>query len=1313
MTAQHRQQRVATGAIVIGNRYRVLHQLGRGGMGEVYRVLDTSTSQTLALKLLRKSDPRLVSEFEREYQVLAQLQHPHVIAVHNYGVDPAGPFYTMELLEGGDLLTLAPIDYRLACRLLFEVCSSLALLHSRRLVHGDVSPRNIRLTLTSHAKLIDFGTMTAMGPCTHFAGTPGYIAPEIVQRGALDARTDLFSLGATLYYALTGRPPFVARDLSDQQPAYAREPPPPSERAADIPPALDALCASLLRIDPARRPQTAFEVMRRLEIVAGLVQNEPLSVSRAYLTTPALVGRQEALHAFSQRMKRALRGQGSALCFEGARGVGRSRLLEACALEAKTLGATVIRAQAHTGRFALAQQLGEQLLQALPKAAPAAAEACGVQQRLFYGWGPSSMRLRNLADPSLEPGGVQAALFAWIAQLCAGHTLFIAVDDVERVDPDSLALLAALAMQAREGRLMLVISCQPSQHAPGQSALSVLTQHCSVIGVRALTRPETQSLLASIFGDVPQLVQISESLYKLALGHPRETLALTQHLVDTDVIRYQNGRWALPAELAPDALPASIVDAFAARVRALPLLARRLLELQGLLGSDALAASEYPELLPEAPREQIDEALELLCARELLQRDGGFYSLSHRALGETLAGLLGDAERRERHWTLYQFYQRKQAHPIFCSHQLLEAGHVEAALDLLAQTPDDDSVPEELVRANPERLTATLERALELTLASNRPARDAHELRRRLCVLGNFTDSALHQRFAASWISQVQRDAGLDDYRALPDTLEPAVRLQQALATAMARYAATPERDRVYNIQEAIKNLCLYVVSTVVVVSRTADNRLLAGLPNLLQPFAAVTPVVFALWQNALALEEFLCFGRLLTARQRWGDVYDRLGALQDNPRIKLLRNAVAFGIGMLEASLGRSAAFSHADQLDDDPRQRVGAMHIRSLACSILGDTPGAERYRRDAALLAVRSNASPMFESAWGVEYVVSSLMRDLAGLKRVIDGVSPLAKRHRGWLPVQRNAEAQLQLLCGDAIGGLRVFTEAQQLTAAKDSGVGLVESWVNACAGVCAALTALDRCEDAIAAGEAALARCAELGMQVLPHRISVPLALAEAKHGRIREAARRVDAVIEEQLELGVFGVALAASYEARAKIAIATRDAEAVLRLGELAIAARADGARAFIEPLFEEARAAGLSLGRVNVSSAAAALDPVARRIAAELDACKTAEKRSARALELICELAAASGGWLYLVTQDDELTLRATRQAPPPDAHALRFAHGFFEQHVDDAGIGEAFTQTTLEPRAASYVDARGAEHRVLPLCCEGEPVYVGLAV
>ena len=131
-------------------------------MAVVYKVCDTSTGRDLALKQLKLREDagrqqKIIELFEREFHTLTHLSHPRVVEVYDYGVDESGNYYTMELLDGGDLRELSPVDWRKACGLMLDVCSALSLLHSRRMVHRDISPRNIRCTKDGLAKLIDFG----------------------------------------------------------------------------------------------------------------------------------------------------------------------------------------------------------------------------------------------------------------------------------------------------------------------------------------------------------------------------------------------------------------------------------------------------------------------------------------------------------------------------------------------------------------------------------------------------------------------------------------------------------------------------------------------------------------------------------------------------------------------------------------------------------------------------------------------------------------------------------------------------------------------------------------------------------------------------------------------------------------------------------------------------------------------------------------------------------------------------------------------------------------------------------------------------
>ena len=172
---------------VVGDELRLeLSEEVRLGAAEVaiaageLRLVDTATGQQVALKRLAVSAPAAARVlFEREYCVLVSLKHPRIIEVYEYGLDDEGPFYTMELLEGRDLRELAPLSAAETCRYLRDVASSLALLHARRLLHRDVSARNVRRRADGSCKLIDFGALMSFGTSDQIVVSGDFTRDEV------------------------------------------------------------------------------------------------------------------------------------------------------------------------------------------------------------------------------------------------------------------------------------------------------------------------------------------------------------------------------------------------------------------------------------------------------------------------------------------------------------------------------------------------------------------------------------------------------------------------------------------------------------------------------------------------------------------------------------------------------------------------------------------------------------------------------------------------------------------------------------------------------------------------------------------------------------------------------------------------------------------------------------------------------------------------------------------------------------------------------------------------------------------------------
>jgi eukaryotic-like serine/threonine-protein kinase len=262
-------------------QYRLREKLGQGGMGAVYRATHAFLRRDAALKVLlpERVSPAASSRFEREVKLTAQLTHRNTVAIFDYGRTPDGVFYyAMEYLEGGDLERLVeyagPLPPARALWILEQLCGALAEAHALGLIHRDVKPSNVILCERGRegdvAKICDFGLVKdlnasgdpALTTKNALTGTPLYIAPEsILTPEVVDARSDLYSLGALAYFLLTGEPVFKGKNVVDVCAAHLHDPAPPaSMRREGVPAELDAILLRCLEKKQADRFGDALEL---------------------------------------------------------------------------------------------------------------------------------------------------------------------------------------------------------------------------------------------------------------------------------------------------------------------------------------------------------------------------------------------------------------------------------------------------------------------------------------------------------------------------------------------------------------------------------------------------------------------------------------------------------------------------------------------------------------------------------------------------------------------------------------------------------------------------------------------------------------------------------------------------------------------------------------------------------------------------------------------------------------------------------------------------------------------------------------------
>jgi hypothetical protein len=259
----------------LGERYRLIEPLGAGGMSVVWRAYDEVLGRRVAIKLLAPklaTDPRSRERIRDEARAAARLSHPHITAVHDYGVSDGVPYVVMELVEGHSLADYGALPWREAVRITAEVASALAAAHARGLVHRDVKPANVMRT-DDGAKLVDFGISAIAGDRADHSpagllGTPAYLAPERLSGAPTAPATDIYALGILLYRMLSGEHPWDADTPAMMLSAHKHKPPKPLPDVQDLPRAVAVLSRRCLAKDPADRP-TADEVARQLEKALG------------------------------------------------------------------------------------------------------------------------------------------------------------------------------------------------------------------------------------------------------------------------------------------------------------------------------------------------------------------------------------------------------------------------------------------------------------------------------------------------------------------------------------------------------------------------------------------------------------------------------------------------------------------------------------------------------------------------------------------------------------------------------------------------------------------------------------------------------------------------------------------------------------------------------------------------------------------------------------------------------------------------------------------------------------------------------------
>jgi tetratricopeptide (TPR) repeat protein len=655
---------------------------------------------------------------------------------------------------------------------------------------------------------------------------------------------------------------------------------------------------------------------------------------------------------------------------------------------------------------------------------------------------------------------------------------------------------------------------------------------------------------------------------------------------------------------------------------------------------------------------------------------------------------------------------------------MLEGGLEEAGLERLFEllgTVQSSSELREVFHLDADETAMTFARALRATIELGRPPREVTTMRRWLSSLAVASDESYYWMAAPAWLEQLKLDSGHAAWEALSDVTDAGERRSRALESTFARYAALPEAERVYSPEEAIRLLVHYVAISIAIGSRCQDVLLVRSLPPLLEPFAPLSAGVDAILHNSMATREARAYGQPERARSRWREVYERLGKMSPDEveSLVVIRHAIASGIGAVEAQMGIASAAHWAELLEQDQLQQVHALYLRKVVQLQQGDWEGADRLRRRAELLEISARARQMFTSSLMIEVAAHALAGDLTGLRQVIDRIEPLAARFPGWVPYHHLARGRFEQIRGN-LDAARSEYELALLRATPDPAdpSRAVPAFAQATAGLVETLTALGAHQEAYDKGMRALELCAEIGLGVSAQELERATALADAKLGNFARAAETIDRVIHEQLEYGISGLNLGASYEARTRVAIWASDDVAVNEYRHR----HGSPLGGRYERLMEEAIRSGAlpsfaSAAFESATGVRALLAPSHDVVVTEaMTGAETRVMRAQRALRLLCEQSQPAAAYLY-VFGDEGLCLAASIGDRPAPARLLEFVSSRFSEAQGEMLTMTMYVQADQVPVTAEavFIDAAGVVHDPIVLTCAlGEGLrHAGVAV
>ncbi len=736
--------------LTFANRYQIIRELGRGGMGVVHLAHDPLLERDVAIKVISPDllSTDAVERFKREARVVAKMDHPAIVSIYDIGEHEGSLFFIMPFVSGTSLRSFlkdGSLNMGEVLDIGIQAAEALEYSHTRGVVHRDIKPENIMVAREPEGirvRVTDFGLAMASSEnrltrTGSFVGTIAYLSPEQLSAKSIDNRSDLYSLGIVLYECVTGQPPFTGEVQSVLYRIAHENPDPPRLRGADIREELENIILQCLEKDPSRRPQRAKDIADSLSRYRSRLQESDREQKLSMIHKPSMiaqrppaspfVGREKEFGDLQRRMSTAaLQGECHFAVVGGDVGIGKTRLLEELERIARAKNMRVLHSRflemdqslPYQGFCEVIQEYFHQkmtpsssgpvdftdLAPDLVTLFPVLAEISGIT-------GGQKMAVSGEARKIQDRTYIYDLLARSFLRIGGGKPLILFFEDLHNADVSLDALQYVVRRLAPTPTL--IVGTYRTADLDKQHPLTRMLNNFKgdkrfvSIQLEPFSESEHKTLLQTLIGSQDLEESFVHQLYEATEGNPHFTKELVRSLMDSGkVVQTSTGSWNLSGEaaLSSEALPPTIQETVGKRIERLPQESREILSVASVLGK----TFDFRDLeFLAGEKGNLEDVVDGLISNGFIEEErasrGDFLAFSSAVVRDVLYTQIPRRKRRSLHRKYAEELEKRNAgrldriYPILVHHfqegdvaeKVIEFGMELAKRSLEALSPDD------------------------------------------------------------------------------------------------------------------------------------------------------------------------------------------------------------------------------------------------------------------------------------------------------------------------------------------------------------------------------------------------------------------------------------------------------------------------------------------------------------------------------------------------------------------------------------------------------------------------------------------------